>query len=252
MRIVDPKEQQKMQKNKKQSNRVSKRRGGAGGKRKGRGDPKALTSVGVLKFITSRTKSSSHTAYELMTRQFQDVQKVINKLNVLKTTGESRIGERKGLVSAGWNDAISIGGPDGIDGLLEGLWGPGGQSRISATGKLPLPKLTELKMGDEIGLGQGGSRRSASSILRVVRQHMPGLRHTYNKYLKKAPGFKGKIHIRFEIAPSGSVVSVKIVSSTTGVAEFDYEVKNKVRRWRFDPITDKHNDVVTIPFTFSE
>jgi len=81
---------------------------------------------------------------------------------------------------------------------------------------------------------------------------MPGLRHTYNKYLKKNPGFAGKIKLKFLIAPSGKTISVDIAGSTTGVGDFDAEVKNKVRRWRFEPISAKGNDTVIIPLTFSE
>ncbi|MFC1585648.1 TonB family protein [Fibrobacterota bacterium] len=131
--------------------------------------------------------------------------------------------------------------------MLGGLLG-GDNMRVGvkAKGKLKPPSASEIDMG------QAGSRRSAASILRVVRQHMPGLRHTYNKHLKKNPGFSGKIHIKFDIAPSGKTVRVSIVSTTTGVSAFDAEIKNKVRRWRFEPITGKGNDIVTIPFTFSE
>jgi outer membrane biosynthesis protein TonB len=47
-------------------------------------------------------------------------------------------------------------------------------------------------------------------------------------------------------------VELTIVGSTTGVSDFDQEIRDKVRTWRFEPVKGKSNDVVTVPFTFSE
>jgi TonB family protein len=244
-KFEDSKKEKKKEK-KKKSKKVGKKRGG-GGRKRGKGKPRDISGVGVLKLISARSKSSAHTAYDLMQSKFTDIDKAINKIAMLKTTGETRLSGRRGVADAGWNDGFATGGTGGIDDMLGGLLG-GDDMRVGvkAKGKLKPPSASEIDMG------AGGSRRSASSILRVVRQHMPGLRHTYNKYLKKHPGFRGKLHIRFEIAPSGQTVSVGIKSSTTGVSAFDSEIKNKVRRWRFEAITGKGNDIVTIPFTFSE
>lgn len=245
-KFTDDKKEKKEEKKKEVKKKVGKKRGG-GGRKRGKGNPKDVTGVGVLKLLTARTKSSAHTAYSLMETKFQDIDKAINKIGVLKTTGKTRLSGRKGKADAGWNDGFATGGTGGIDDMLGGLLG-GDDMRVGvkAKGKLKPPSASEIDMG------QGGSRRSAASILRVVRQHMPGLRHTYNKHLKKNPGFRGKIHIKFEIAPSGKVIRVSLVSSTTGVSAFDGEIKTKVRRWRFEPISGKGNDIVTIPFTFSE
>jgi TonB family protein len=101
-------------------------------------------------------------------------------------------------------------------------------------------------------MGQETGQRSTESILRVIRQHTPGLRHTYNKFLKTNPGFKGKVTLKFTIAPSGSIIELALTSSTTGVSDFDQEIRNKVKTWRFEPVKGRSNDVVTVPFTFSE
>ena len=87
--------------------------------------------------------------------------------------------------------------------------------------------------------------------MKVVRQRTPGLRHIYNKYLKKQPGFAGKVTLRFTIAPGGDIISISIASSTTGYGEFDNAVKNTVKRWTFSKVKSG-NTTVTIPFTFSE
>ena len=87
--------------------------------------------------------------------------------------------------------------------------------------------------------------------MKVVRQRTPGLRHIYNKFLKKKPGFQGKVTLKFTIAPGGEVISISIASSTTGYGEFDSSIKNAVGNWTFSKVKSG-NTTVTIPFTFTE
>ena len=99
--------------------------------------------------------------------------------------------------------------------------------------------------------------RSASDIMKVVRQRTPGLRHIYNKFLKQQPHFQGVVSLRFTIAPGGEIISISIASSTTGYGEFDNEIKTAVSRWNFGKFKCDDGNVanettVTIPFTFSE
>ena len=61
----------------------------------------------------------------------------------------------------------------------------------------------------------------------------------------------GKVTLKFTTAPGGEVVSIAVVSSTTGYAEFDSEIKGAVGRWTFSKVKSG-NTTVTIPFTFSE
>jgi len=226
------------------------KKSGGGGKPRGRGNPNAPVTQAALKLITSRTTSSSLSSYDLMNQKFaKDLDKVINNVSGLTKTGQTRLGGRRGKVDGGWNDGFAVGGSGGVDDLLGGLWGgDAGPLGVKAKGGLGLkaPSASDIDMGQESG------QRSTESILRVIRQHTPGLRHTYNKYLKTNPGFKGKITLKFAIAPSGSIVELTIVGTTTGVGEFDAEIRDKVRTWRFEPVKGKSNDVVTVPFTFSE
>jgi TonB family protein len=226
------------------------KKSGGGGKPHGRGNPNAPVTQAALKLITSRTTSSSLSSYDLMNQKFaKDLDKVINNVSGLTKTGQTRLGGRRGKVDGGWNDGYAVGGSGGVDDLLGGLWGgDAGPLGVKAKGGLGLkaPSASDIDMGQESG------QRSTESILRVIRQHTPGLRHTYNKYLKTNPGFKGKITLKFAIAPSGAIVELTVVGTTTGVSEFDSEIREKVRTWRFEPVKGKSNDVVTVPFTFSE
>jgi TonB family protein len=249
MKLADVEKQEQKKKASKTPPKVRKHQGG-GGKPHGRGNPNAPITQAALKMISSRTSSSSLSSYDLMNQKFaKDLDKVINNVAGLTKTGQTRLGGRRGKVDGAWNEGYAVGGSGGVDDLLGGLWGgDAGPLGVKAKGGLGLkaPSASDIDMGQESG------QRSTESILRVIRQHTPGLRHTYNKYLKTNPGFKGKVTLKFSIAPSGSIVELTIVSTTTGVGDFDEEIRNSVRTWRFEPIKGKANDVVTVPFTFSE
>jgi TonB family protein len=133
------------------------------------------------------------------------------------------------------------GSGDGLAGLLGG---GGGGIATKAKGSIRTPSERDIEIG-------AGSSRSAADIMKVVRQRTPGLRHVYNKFLKKKPGFQGKVALKFTIDPSGVIISISIAASTTGYSEFDNEIKSAVSRWKFSKV-NAGNTTVTIPFTFSE
>lgn len=131
------------------------------------------------------------------------------------------------------------------DGLADLLGGGGGGIATKAKGSIRTPSESDIDMG------AGGGSRSAADIMKVVRQRTPGLRHVYNKFLKKKPDFQGKVALKFTIAPGGEIISISIASSTTGYSEFDNEIKIAVSRWKFNTVKSG-NTTITVPFTFSE
>ena len=138
------------------------------------------------------------------------------------------------------------GGSGGIgDDISNLIGGSAGAISTKSMGNARAPKENEIEWGS------GTASRSATDIMKVVRQRTPGLRHVYNKYLKKMPGFQGKVTLKFTIAPGGEIISIALASSTTGYSEFDNEIKNTVGRWKFSKVKSG-NTTVTIPFTFTE
>ena len=83
-----------------------------------------------------------------------------------------------------------------------------------------------------------GSDIDVQTLLKVFRQRSPGIRHICNKNIynnvkiraKRTKEFEGKIVLKIKIAPSGSVESAEIKSSTV---EFSELVRNSVSRWKF-------------------
>ena len=244
---IEQKEEKKEEKKKPEPKKPRKKAGG-GGKPRGKGQPNAPQTRGVLKLLTAQTKNASAAAYDLMKNQkfTKDIDKVLKDVAGLQTTGKTVLGGRRGKADGGFNEGYAEGGSGGIgDGLAGLLGGGGGGIATKAKGSIKTPSMRDIDMG------AGGGSRSAADIMKVVRQRTPGLRHIYNKCLKKKPGFQGKVTLRFTIAPGGEIISISNVSSTTGYAEFDNEIKNAVSRWTFSKVKSG-NTTVTIPFTFSE
>ena len=244
---IEQKEEKKEEMKKEEPKKPRKKAGG-GGKPRGKGQPNAPQTRGVLKLLTAQTKNASAAAYDLMKNQkfTKDIDKVLKDVAGLQTTGKTVLGGRRGKADGGFNEGYAEGGSGGIgDGLAGLLGGGGGGIATKAKGSIKTPSERDIDMG------AGGGSRSAADIMKVVRQRTPGLRHIYNKFLKKKPGFQGKVTLKFTIAPGGEVISISIASSTTGYGEFDGEIKNAVSRWKFSKVKSG-NTTVTIPFTFSE
>ncbi len=126
-----------------------------------------------------------------------------------------------------------------------------------AKGTVSAPTIDELKLA-------GGVGHDKDSVLKVIRQRTPGLRHIYNKHLRanhrKAclknnqehlnPDFNGMIAFKLDINADGSVQKIEIQSSNTGNKDFDDEAKRALSQWRFPNL--KSSVVATFPITFFE
>jgi TonB family protein len=245
MKIDEKKEDKKKEKKKSEKPR---KKEGAGGKPRGKGTPNAPQSRGVLKMLTAKTSKSNFSAYNLMKdKNFaKDIDKVLKNVAGLQTSGKTELGGRRGAADGGFNDGYAEGGAGGIGDMLGGLIGGSrGAIGTGAKGNMKAPSARDIDMGS------GDGSRSKQEIMSVVNARMPGLRNLYNKYLKSKPGFSGKITIKFTIAPGGDIISIAIVSSTTGYAEFDNAVKNMVATWKWKAIKSG-NTTPTIPFNFTE
>ena len=248
MNIIDKKEEKRVDKKPEHKPRETpRRRPGGGGKPIGKGNPRAPLNRGVIRALEAQTANASAAAYDLLTQKFsKDIDKVLKNTNGLQVTGKTKIGEVRGKVDGGFNQGMFAGGSGGIGNDISNLiGGPAGAISTKAMENIKPPKDNEIEWGS------GPASRSAADIMKVVRQRTPGLRHVYNKHLKKVPGFQGKVTLKFTIAPGGEIISIATVSSTTGNSEFDNEIKNTVGRWKFSKVKSG-NTTVTIPFTFTE
>ncbi|MGL1935033.1 MAG: VIT domain-containing protein [Fibrobacterales bacterium] len=173
-------------------------------------------------FLLSKTKNS-HSAYSV-------------------SRGATISGRKTSSKFTHYAEAASGGMGDALSALLGG---GGGAVSLGAKGKFKAPSSSDIVITDSNTL------RSKASIMRVIRSRSPGLRHIYNKYLKKHPGFAGILNVSLTIAASGKIISFTLESSSTGVTEFDNEIRNKVKRWKFERIASGEC-TITVPLAFSE
>ncbi|MDR1830654.1 MAG: TonB family protein, partial [Candidatus Fibromonas sp.] len=171
----------------------------------------------------------------------EDIDRVLKHVAGLQLSEKKELGGRRG----GFNDGYAEGGSGGIGDLLGGLMGGSAGGGTKAKGVLKAPSARDIDMGS------GDGSRSKAEIMSVVNARMPGLRNIYNKYLKLKPGFEGKVTLKFTIAPSGDIIDISIISSTTKYGEFDEAIKNMVATWRWKAIKSG-NVTPTIPFNFSD
>ena len=135
---------------------------------------------------------------------------------------------------------------EGMSGIGDCLYGSpmvNDSTRKKPKGFAQTPQKSDIEI-------VSGGNLAVDSIMKVVKERTPGLRHIYNKYLKKKPGFAGNVFITLTIADDGSVTKTTIKSSTTEFKEFDEEIALTVNRWKFDKSNGK--TTLTIPFVFME
>ncbi|MCL2282931.1 MAG: TonB family protein, partial [Fibromonadales bacterium] len=168
----------------------------------------------VLKQLTAKTSTQNFSAYSLM------------KDNAF---AKNILGDRKA---------------EELGGRRASAEPASGSGSIGSRGTLKAPGARDIDMGS------GDGSRSKAEIMAVVNARQPGLRHVYNKHLKSRP-FSGKVTLKWTIAASGDVISISIVSSTTGYKEFDEAIKNMVATWKWKAIKSG-NTTPTIPFNFTD
>lgn len=176
----------------------------------------------------------------------KDIEMVLLQVANLTSRGPANFESQRDRTSEDLNDDYANGSSGGFGDGLAGLLGGGnGGIATHAKGSIKTPST------QDIIFSQNDGNRSENDIIKVIRQRTPGLRHLYNNYFKKKPGFQGKITLKFTVMPSGRINNISIIASTTNFKEFDNEIKDAVRRWTFSEVPTG-NTTVTIPFTFSE
>jgi TonB family protein len=220
----------------------------------GGGDPRArATGKGVLGILSGRIKGRAVASADITAKGgfVKDIDAIVSGLGGLKTGGEGRSGRQ--IESAlgfgtGYGSGIG-GGSGGVADLLDGLLS---SADIES---LPLKNPAKLRVRPPklINGGAISHGRSRADIMRAVNQYLVALRHVYNQRLRKKPGLRGKITVKFAIDEFGRVIFASVVESTIADETLERGVIAKIKRWRFERI-DRPGDVTEViyPFVFSQ
>ncbi len=109
-----------------------------------------------------------------------------------------------------------------------------GRSWIAALRSGNLERLERpVPPPEQQGEGEAEVRdvRSPAFIAEVLARHNQEIQECYRQRVKINPSLEGRIDVRFEVAPDGSVSKVEIVESTLGDAELESCLVNCMLRW---------------------
>ncbi|MCF0223921.1 MAG: TonB family protein [Fibrobacter sp.] len=87
------------------------------------------------------------------------------------------------------------------------------------------------------------------AVVNFLRERKAGFNYIYKKYQAVKPGFEGSISLDVTVDVCGDVYSVTEISSTTGVPEFNGELKNSISRQKF-PKTDQGHYTLSFTLVF--
>ncbi|MCG8604797.1 TonB family protein, partial [bacterium] len=167
------------------------------------------------------------------------------ELDAVMANSELEIGNGSSDLSSDLDNLIAFNEESGIDDLL------GDVGTVESVDLGERARVQVDQVGSMTGSEEALGKRSEESIRAVIRQNEGRLTYTYKKYLRKNRDFRGKLVLDITIAASGRVESVTIKQTNTNDAEFDREVLNFVRKWKF-PAIDLGSVTVTVPLFFNK
>lgn len=162
--------------------------------------------------------------------------------------------------------------PPSTKGTEKGLKGSEGIGDISEILAIKTPSsglsgergITDIEIKQVDGGGGGGGsgagggdtsvvhpRRNQESIKAVVATHRGSLDFIYKKTLRNNPTLRGVVIIEFTIAANGDVTGGRIASSTVKDPSFEDQVLKRILTWKFPPLPDSGNTIVSFPIEFS-
>ena len=133
-----------------------------------------------------------------------------------------------------------------------------GLSRNTGGGELASRTTTQVHSpvgnatGSEGGNGTGGARtagRSIEEIQMVFDRNKGAIYSVYNRALRKDPTLQGKVVLQLTIAPSGKVVSCKLISSELNDPALGQKITQRVKLFNFEP-RDVSEVTITYPIDF--
>ena len=89
-----------------------------------------------------------------------------------------------------------------------------------------------------------------AALSRYIRDRLGAIRGCYERELKRNPGLKGKVVVRFNITPAGRAGDVRIEENTLGSPEVSSCITGLMRSWIF-PFKPPDEVPVQYPFLFT-
>lgn len=146
--------------------------------------------------------------------------------------------------------ADSVGGPRGGDaGRTAGIGdvGTAGGGRVALAGK------GDAKVSGKVAAAApevDSADVDRAALARYIRDRLGAIRGCYERELKRNPGLKGKVVVRFNITPAGRAGDIRIEENSLGSAEVGACIQGLMRSWIF-PFKPPDEVPVQYPFLFT-
>jgi protein TonB len=165
-----------------------------------------------------------------------------------------------GINTAGYSKNTGGGGLAGQSTtLVEGVIGGGGGGGAGGGGARGRGDGTGSGIGGAGGGGNGGggslksgggkASRALEDVRLVFERNKGSIYSIYNRALRDEPALQGKVVLKLTIAPSGSVIDCKIVSSELHTPDVESRLLARIRQFDFGA-KDVNEMVVNYPLDF--
>ncbi|MET0285278.1 MAG: AgmX/PglI C-terminal domain-containing protein [Polyangiales bacterium] len=151
-------------------------------------------------------------------------------------TGRGGGGDGQGTIGVGTLGTVGHGGDGQGTHYGRGVGGFG-------TRKEQVPRL---RVGDADVRGS----LSKEAIRRVIQRRLNEVRFCYEQALTNRPDLRGRVQMKFVIAPTGAVQAAAVESSTLATPRTEDCITQAVRRWSFPAPDGGGVVIVSYPFVF--
>ncbi|MDZ7261828.1 MAG: AgmX/PglI C-terminal domain-containing protein [candidate division KSB1 bacterium] len=190
-----------------------------------------VSSKGILGLLVATGSAASGEGAEDVLSDIgstgKDLDEVLGSLDGLKqgAVGSGQPGAGGQGTGSGIRGGRTTSGA-GIDELV-GELGTAKSSTLSRKGELVVATVSPVEDDEGVKI----VNRDPDKVSEVVNSHNAAIQYCYQRELKQNPELKGKLVIRFTIAPEGYVKEAKIISSTLNNRNVEQCVLSRIRRW---------------------
>lgn len=196
-----------------------------------KGSSQGVATMGVLAYLTNDSHGAGKEITDVLGYQAAGNG---NLDGALLASGYGTYGRGGGLAAGSGASAGKFSGFNGIKPVVTEEDIEASLTPLERASLKTIAKNTELEASQQALLAQKAHKavaRKPEQVTRVVMQHNRAIQDCYKQALKHQPDLKGKIVVRFFVAPDGKVANVELISSTVDYEPMIYCILTRIRHW---------------------
>lgn len=196
-----------------------------------KGSSQGVAAMGILAYLTNDPQASGKEIRDVLGYQAAGNGSIDGTLLALGYGAYGRGGE---LAAGSGASAGKVSGFKGIKPVVTEEDIEASLTPLDRASLKTIAKNTELEASQEALLAQKAHKavaRNPEQVTYVVMQHNRAIQDCYKQALKHQPDLKGKVVVRFFVAPDGKVTNVELISSTVDYEPMIHCILNRIRHW---------------------